>query len=189
MVTIDNRERHPLMDRLATHWWLALMRGIAAIAFGVFALAFPGSAVIILLLLFGVYAFCDGVVALSMAFAGTDDTTPTWWLVVVGALGMIAGIAAFGWPELTAKLLLIIMGTWAFLAGIAQVAGALELRKELHNEWLLLASGVATVIVGLLAIAFPGAALAAVAWTAAAYALIFGGLWIAFALRLKRLRA
>jgi uncharacterized membrane protein HdeD (DUF308 family) len=188
MVTVDNRDLHPLVDRLATHWWLGLIRGIAAIAFGLFALAFPGSAVIILLLLFGIYAFCDGVVALTMAFAGTDDATPTWWLVVTGALGMIAGIAAFGWPELTSKLLLIIMGTWAFLAGIAQIAGAIELRKELQDEWLLLASGIATVIIGLVAIAFPGAAITAVAWAASAYALVFGGLWTALAFRLRRLR-
>jgi uncharacterized membrane protein HdeD (DUF308 family) len=188
MVTIDNREPHPLVDRLASHWWLVLLRGIGAIMFGAFALAFPGAAIIILLLLFGIYAFCDGVVALSMAFAGSDEASPTWWLVVVGALGMIAGIAAFGWPGLTAQLLLIIMGTWAFLAGVAQIAGAIELRKELRHEWLLLASGLATAIVGLLALAFPGAALVAVAWTAATYAVIFGGLWIALALRLRGLR-
>lgn len=185
--TVEHGPQHPLLDRLAEHWWLVLLRGIAAIVFGALAMVAPGSALLVLLVLFGAYAFCDGVIALSVAFAGNDEGTPTWWLVVIGALGMFAGIVTFGWPDLTGAVLMFTIGGWALLAGVVQIMGAIELRKEIRNEWLLLASGAASVIFGLLVISFPSSAAVTLIWTIAAFALIFGGMWTVLALRLRGL--
>ena len=60
----------PLLRALAENWWLLLLRGMAAIAFGVLALAWPGVTILTLTLLWGIYALFDGVLALWEAMSG-----------------------------------------------------------------------------------------------------------------------
>ena len=57
--------RRRLRDVLARYWWLILLRGIAAIIFGVLAFVWPGITLVTLVLLFGAYTLVDGVLALG----------------------------------------------------------------------------------------------------------------------------
>src|SRR5262245_48835606 len=51
---------------------------------------------------------------------------PTWWLVVVGLLGIAAGIVTFAWPGITAILLVLFIGAWALVHGIFEIIGAIQ---------------------------------------------------------------
>ena len=92
----------PLVRALGKNWWLFLLRGVAAIAFGVLSLIWPGISLVTLILLYGAYAFVDGIFALGAAIFGKVSIGPRWWLVLVGLAGIAAGIATFVWPGLTA---------------------------------------------------------------------------------------
>ena len=59
-----------LLHELADNWWLVLLRGIAAIAFGILAFFWPAIALVTLVFLWGTYALVDGVLALGAAIAG-----------------------------------------------------------------------------------------------------------------------
>jgi uncharacterized membrane protein HdeD (DUF308 family) len=85
----------PMLHALAKGWWLLLLRGIAAIAFGVLAFLWPGLTLVTLVLLYGAFALVDGVLSLVAAFTGSAKPVPTWWLVVVGLLGIAAGAVTF----------------------------------------------------------------------------------------------
>ena len=98
--------RRPMLHALAKCWWLLLLRGIAAIVFGVLAFVWPGLTLVTLVLLYGAFALVDGVLSLIAAFTGSVKPAPTWWLVVVGLLGIAAGIVTFAWPGITAILLI-----------------------------------------------------------------------------------
>jgi hypothetical protein len=78
----------PMLHALAKCWWLLLLRGIAAIVFGVLAFLWPGLTLVTLVLLYGAFALVDGVLSLVAAFTGSTKPVPTWWLVVVGLLGI-----------------------------------------------------------------------------------------------------
>jgi uncharacterized membrane protein HdeD (DUF308 family) len=70
---VDSGPRTPLfasalLGRLAENWWLLLLRGLAAIAFGVIAFLWPGITLVALTYLFGIYAIVDGVAAIWAAF-------------------------------------------------------------------------------------------------------------------------
>src|ERR671924_259365 len=104
-----NVQRHPssgpspsgsslILPALAENWWLVLLRGIASIVFGVLAFVWPGLTVFWLVLLFAAYAIVDGVIALWAAFTGPGVMTPRWWLVVIGLLGIAAGVVTFLYP-------------------------------------------------------------------------------------------
>src|SRR5262245_22910368 len=74
----------PMLHALAKCWWALLLRGIAAIVFGVLAFAWPGLTLVTLVLLYGAFALVDGVLSLIAAFSGSAKPIPTWWLLVVG---------------------------------------------------------------------------------------------------------
>jgi uncharacterized membrane protein HdeD (DUF308 family) len=50
-----------IASAIRQHWWLFLLRGIAAIAFGVLTLAWPGATLAVLVAFMGAYALVDGV--------------------------------------------------------------------------------------------------------------------------------
>jgi uncharacterized membrane protein HdeD (DUF308 family) len=178
----------PMLHALAKCWWLLLLRGIAAIVFGVLAFVWPGLTLVTLVLLYGAFAIVDGVIALAAAFSGLAKPLLTWWLAVVGLLGIAAGIVTFLWPGLTAILLVLFIGAWALVHGIFEIIGAIQLRKQIDNEWTLILGGVLSVIFGGIILIAPGAGALALVWAIAAYAIVFGVLFIAFSLRLRKHR-
>jgi uncharacterized membrane protein HdeD (DUF308 family) len=169
----------------ARHWWVFAVRGLAAIVFGVLAFVWPGVTLAVLVLLWGAYALVDGVLALASAFRTEHDHR--WGLLLEGIVGIAAGIATFFWPGLTALVLLYIIAAWAFLTGVLELIAAIRLRKTIRNEWWLGLSGILSVLFSLVLIAAPGAGALAVVWLIAAYAIVFGILLLALALRLHSL--
>jgi uncharacterized membrane protein HdeD (DUF308 family) len=176
----------PMLHALAKCWWLLLLRGVAAIMFGVLAFVWPGLTLLTLVWLYGAFALVDGVLALVAAFTGSAKPAPTWWLIVVGLLGIAAGLVIFAYPGLTAILLVIFIGAWAMVHGIFEIIGAIQLRKEIDNEWMLILGGVLSVLFGGLIMLAPGAGALGLVWAVAAYSIVFGILFIALALRLKK---
>ncbi len=175
----------PMLHALAKNWWLLLLRGIAAIVFGVLAFVWPGLTLVTLILFYGAFALVDGVIALVAAFTGGAKPLPTWWLVIVGLLGIAAGIATFAMPGITAIVLILFMGGWALAHGILEIIGAIRLRKEIDNEWMLIFSGVVSVLFGLIVLIAPGAGALGLVWAIAAYSIVFGISFVALALRLR----
>lgn len=173
------------VDLLARNWWVVLIRGLAGIAFGVLTVLAPGLSLTALVLVFGAYAFTDGVLAIVSAIRHGRRAERWWLLLVEGLIGIAAGITTLLWPAITALALLYLVAFWAITGGILEIVGAVQLRRVLEHEWLLALSGVASVVFGTLLLMFPVAgALALVVWIGA-YALVFGALLVALSLRLR----
>src|SRR4026207_2192145 len=105
---LDASVSGPLMlSSLSRDWWLVLLRGIAAIVFGVLAFVLPGVTLLTLIILYGAYALFDGVMAVAAAIGGGEGANrmgPRWWLAVIGILGIAAGLLTFLWPGITAPV-------------------------------------------------------------------------------------
>lgn len=172
---------------MARNWWTFLVRGILAILFGIVAILWPDLTVTALVIFFGAFALVDGIFAIAAAIVGATGDTPRWLLVVEGILGIAVGVVAWLWPGLTAVTLLYFIAAWAILTGIIEIAGAISLRREIENEWMLGIAGALSVLLGIVFIAFPIAALTTIALVAGVYALIFGVILIALAFRLRGL--
>jgi uncharacterized membrane protein HdeD (DUF308 family) len=74
---------------------------------------------------------------------------------------------------------------WAIATGVLQIVGAIRLRKKIENEWLLIASGVLSVIFGLILVAQPGTGVLALLYVIGIYAILYGILEIWLSLRLR----
>jgi uncharacterized membrane protein HdeD (DUF308 family) len=175
------------LENLARAWhWIAL-RGLVAVLLGIFTFISPGVTLAALVLVWGAYAIADGVMALIAAYAMHEQGKPMGSLILVGIVGIAAGIATFLWPGMTALLLLLFIASWAVLMGIFQIAAAIRLRKHIEHEWLLGLSGVLSIVFGVLMFSRPGAGALAVVLIIGSYAIFFGILLIVLGFRLKGL--
>ncbi len=174
-----------LLEQLGKNWGWVALRGVAAVILGVLAFAWPGPTIFVLVLFWGAYALVEGIFALIAAFRVRDRGRPMWTFVVIGILGIAAGILTFLWPGITALALLTLIAVWAFFMGIFQIVAAVRLRKEIDHEWLLGLSGVLSVAFGVAMLARPVEGMVAVVWVLAAYSVVFGILLLVLAFRLK----
>ncbi len=173
------------IDTLAHNWWVILVRGMLGVAFGLITLFSPGISLAALVLLFGAYAFVDGVFAMVSAIRRQDRSEPWWLFLLEGVAGIGAGVMTFVWPGLTAIVLLYLIAAWALVTGAFELGAAIRLRKAISDEWLLVLSGIASVALGIVMMLFPGpGALALVLWIGAA-AFVSGIMMIGLSFRLR----
>ena len=166
---------------------LLLLRGVAAVAFGVLAFFWPGLTLVVLVLVWGAYALADGILALWAAVAARGgDTGTRWWLALGGVVSILAGLVAFFYTGMTALVLLMFIAAWAIVIGVVLIWGAIELRKVLDDAWLLALNGVLSIAFGVILFARPGAGALALVWMIGWFAVVFGIIYIALAFRLKR---
>jgi len=173
-----------MLHALARNWWLILLRGVCAILFGVLAFIWPGITLLTLALLYGIFALIEGALALAAAIMG-GAPAPRWWLAVVGLLGIAVGILTIIMPGMTAFILVLFIAAWAIVSGIMQIVGAIRLRKEIDNEWMLVAVGVISVAFGVLVALQPMLGALSLVFVIGAYAIIYGVALVALAFRLR----
>ena len=177
-----------MLDVLARNWWALALRGVVAILFGLAALVWPGLTLTALVLLFGADALVDGVFAVVAAIARAGRERHWWALLLEGLLGIAAGVVTLAWPGITGLVLLLFIAAWAIITGVVEIVAAIRLRREIEGEFLLGLGGALSVLFGLLLIVRPGAGALAVAWLIGIYAILFGALLLALAVRLRGLR-
>lgn len=173
-----------MLSVYTSSWWALLLRGIAAVLFGVLAFVWPGITLTVLVLLWGAYAFVDGAFAIAAGIRSHGENRRWWVLLLEGILGVAAGIVAFAVPGITALVLLMLIAAWAIVTGVFEVVAAIQMRKYIKGEWLLILAGIASILFGVLLFINPSAGALAVIWLIAAYALVFGVILIALSLRL-----
>ena len=172
-------------DILGQRWTFVLLRGIAAIAFGVVTWLRPGLSLATLVFFFGAYALFDGILATTTAIEGRDDQEHWWLLLLAGLVGVGVGILTFMTPGLTAMALLFYIAVWAIARGVLEIAVAIRVRKEVHGEWRLILCGLASVGFGVLLMVRPGAGALTLLWLIGSYAVAFGILLVMLAFKVR----
>jgi len=178
-----------MKDLLTRSWWMLALQGIAAIAFGVLAILWPGLTLLWLVALFAAYALLQGGAAIFGSIkARTSDRA--WWLVLLlGIVSVCAGIFAIAQPLITALALILLIGANALVSGVLQLVVALRLRRELRQEWLLVANAVISIIFGALVLLFPAGGALAMVWLVSFYATLTGVLLLTLAFRARGWRS
>lgn len=160
------------------YWWFMVIRGLAAVLFGLIALLRPGLTLLVLVYFFGAYALVSGVMAV-VASIEMRRVFSRWWVVLIeGLAGIAAGLIAFAWPGITALALLYLIAFWAVLTGVLELVAAFSGRMPLALEWTLALAGIFSILFGAYLIILPGAGLLSLVWLTGIYALVFGILLI-----------
>jgi uncharacterized membrane protein HdeD (DUF308 family) len=170
---------------LARNWWSLVIRGLAGIAFGVITFLWPGITLAALVFLFAAYALIDGVMSIVGAVRAAERHERWGALVFEGLAGLAACALTVLWPTITVLALVIVIGAWAIVTGVLEIAAAIRLRQYISGEWLLALAGAASVIFGFLILFMPIAGALVVALWVGAYAFIFGIIEVVLGIRLR----
>jgi uncharacterized membrane protein HdeD (DUF308 family) len=176
-----------MLEALQRGWWLLVLRGVCAVLFGVLTFVWPSITLFTLVLLFGAYALVNGIFTLGVASKAAKGMPGKGTLVLLGLLGVAAGVLTFFYPAITALSLLVLIAWWAIVTGVFEIAAAVRLRKQLSNEWLAIFGGALSVVFGVLLFAMPSAGALSIIWLIGAYAILFGILLLMLAMRIKGL--
>jgi uncharacterized membrane protein HdeD (DUF308 family) len=162
-----------------------LLRGLAAIGFGILVIAQPQISLQVLVYLFGIYVLVEGILGVAVAIQGRNEIDSWGVLLLWGLLGVAVGVLAFLKPDLTALALLFYIALWAIATGVLEIAAAIRLREVIKNEWLLILAGIVSVAFGVWLVARPEAGALAVLWAIGIYAIVFGVLVVLFAFKIR----
>ena len=175
-----------IKKNIGSLWWMPLIRGVLLIIFSVMMILRPGSTLLSLIWIMGIYWIVDGIFSIIEGIRSHIGKSRTW-VIVGGILGILAGIFIVGKP--------IVFGVFsstfiATLIGIATIAnGLVMVFKGRDGEWTWwgLIMGILYVIFGVLIFSHPLATMASLVWIFASWALVSGILAIVLAFKLRRL--
>jgi uncharacterized membrane protein HdeD (DUF308 family) len=174
-----------MIGTLTRNWWTWLIRGIAAVIFGVLAYFWPGLTWVTIAILFGAYALVDGIFAI-VATVRAAETQQRWWpFLIEGIVGILIAAITFYDIRITLAALYFTIAAWAFLTGIFEIVAAVQLRKHIANEIWLIIGGIASIAFSVLMVLYPYVGALVIVYIIAAYAVVFGFIMIGFSLRLR----
>src|SRR5213595_3556751 len=174
-----------LIETLKRHWWVPVIRGVAAIIFGIVAFVYPGLTIAVLVLLFGAWILVDGVFRVIGAIGHRASDKEWGFDLIIGIMGIIIGFLTFHAPRITALALIIYIAAWALMIGATEIALAIKLPREIKGEWFLILMGLASIIFAVLLLWNPAIGASALIFLIGWYAIVFGLLGIIFGFRLR----
>ena len=177
-----------MLEEIFRNWWMFAVRGVVAVIFGLLALIWPGQTLQALVLVFGAYALVDGIFAVIAGISARGHFDRWWAMLLEGLVGVVIGLLTFFWPNITALVLLYFIAAWALITGIFEIVAAIQLRRLITGEWMLILGGLLSIIFGILLFVFPGAGTVSLVWMIGIYAIVFGISEIIFAFRLRGLK-
>jgi uncharacterized membrane protein HdeD (DUF308 family) len=155
---------------------MLILRGTVALLFGILALFWPGLTLLLLITLFSAYAIAGGIVAIVAAIRYRAMHGGWWVPLLLGICSIGAGVIAALVPGITAFVLVAVIGANAIVTGVLDLIAATRLHGRLRNAWMLVLTGVLSVLFGILVLLFPGAGALALVWLIGVYALFTGAL-------------
>jgi uncharacterized membrane protein HdeD (DUF308 family) len=141
------------------HWWVFLLEGIAAILIGILLLTDPAATVVAITVFLGFYWLFVGVLELVRMFV--DRSVPWIWSLLIGIVGIVAGVLVLNHPLFAAVLLpatlVIYLGVLGIIMGIFGIIGGFA--GGGIGSFIF---GVLNLLIGILLLSSPAAATLAV---------------------------
>jgi uncharacterized membrane protein HdeD (DUF308 family) len=182
--------RSAILARIASMWWIVLLRGIAGILLGAALFSQVSITLPVVAKFMGIYWLADGIFMLVVGIAidGAQDDFRKW-VIGRGIRGILAAyvVLALQRSEATATFVLVlILGIQAIIAGIVDLASNMRLRRAVEDEWAMALGAVAQIIFGILVIVAPEVTLALIVPVIGGLALLAGIGMIFFSWRTMR---
>jgi uncharacterized membrane protein HdeD (DUF308 family) len=170
-------------EKVARNWWLLLLNGLLLVVAG-FLIFSINWTVRSLATFIGAVFIVQGI-AYALT-TGIDDRVRQA-NVLTGLLSIATGILIIVWPSPGLVAVAVILGAWLIVGGTITISGAFAARSILPNWWLLLLLGLLEIPLGVLALANPGATLAALVTVGGIWAVVIGVMRIVLSFEVKRL--
>jgi uncharacterized membrane protein HdeD (DUF308 family) len=164
------------------HWWVFLLEGIAAILVGFLLLTEPATTLVAITIFLGFYWLFVGVLELVRMFV--DRSVPWIWSLLIGILGIVAGVLVLNHPLFAAIVLpatlVLYLGVLGVIIGILGIIGGFA--GGGIGSFIF---GVLNLLIGILLLSSPAAATLAVPFVFGILLLIEGVALIIWAFRVR----
>jgi uncharacterized membrane protein HdeD (DUF308 family) len=174
-----------IADAVRHHWWLFLLRGIAALVFGVLTLWWPGATLILLTAFIAAYALVDGIVAIMSAVRLRPGFDRWWALLIQGLISAAFGVLAFVYPSLSLLYIVISVSLWMLFASMALFMLARAQKAMGTSSVGSMVGSILSLVLAVVAIAYPGLTLTGVLALIAWFALALGVVHLVVAFRVR----
>jgi uncharacterized membrane protein HdeD (DUF308 family) len=168
---------------VARNWWVLLLDGALLVVAGFLIFSIHWTIGSLATFIGALFIFQGVMEALTTGI----DARVRRANVVTGLLSIAAGILIIVWPSPGLLAVAIILGAWLVVMGTIALTGAFAARRIIPDWWLLLLLGLAEVALGVLALANPGATLAAIITVGGIWAVAIGVMRIVLSFQVKRL--
>lgn len=153
------------------------LRGLLMLIAGLYALIFPGPALLVLTTVAAALFVIDGVLGLWAITFGGGKTGNFWFDVVRNALSILVGVLILVSPLLgtliTATFLVYLVAFQAIFVGAMEIVVIIRERELYAKIWPVLLSGVLYVLFGLLVAFWPLAAAVALVMVGGVLMIVF----------------
>src|SRR4051794_17383892 len=170
-------------QQVARNWWMLLLNGAVLIVAGLLVFSIDWTVRSLATFIGALFVF-EG---LTYALTTGIDSRVRSANVVTGLLSIASGIAIIVWPGPGIVAVAIFLGAWLIVGGTLAISGAFAARPLIPDWWLLLIIGLLEIPLGVLALANPGATLAALITVAGIWAVAIGVMRIIVSFQVKRL--
>jgi len=162
-----------------------IVRGLIALGIGVVALAWPGITVLALVVVFAVYAFIGAGLEAQQAFS-SRTAGPVAGHLLLGLVGIAAGIVALAWPGPTALVLVLVVASWAIVTGAIEIFLAFRRGEMAGTRAMFILGGLASTAFGIVLFARPGVGAITLALLFGLFNLISGSWMLVRGIELRR---
>ena len=170
-------------QQVARNWWVLLLNGALLFVVGVLIFSIDWTVRELATFMGALFIFQGLTEALTTGI----DARVRQANVIAGLLSIAAGILIIVWPEPGLVAVAVVLGAWLIVTGTLAITGSFAAREFLPNWWLVLILGLLEIALGVLALANPGATLAALITVAGIWAVAIGVMRIVLAFEVKRL--
>jgi uncharacterized membrane protein HdeD (DUF308 family) len=170
----------------STPWWCYAVTGLVSAGCGVAVLVWPDITLKVLAIIAGINILLLSALLIAGTIGSGEDTSKTL-RIVVGVVGVIAGVVVIRHPANALLAIVLAVGIWLILTGLVDLIGAIIVTGE-RRGWRLL-GGLADIVIGILIIALPKISLGTVAVLIGIGFIIRGVVLVVGAWRLRGERA
>ena len=174
-----------MINIIEKRWWVFALRGLIAVALGIIALVNPGIALLTLIIIFGIYSFVDGLFDVIISISNRKDNEKWWALLIAGIASVVIGVISLSNPSITGIALVYLIAVKALINGVLEIAAAIELRHFIEGEWMMVISGILSILFGIVLFASPNQGALAMLWVIGIFAIVIGVWLIIFAFHLR----
>jgi uncharacterized membrane protein HdeD (DUF308 family) len=178
-----HRISHEAAQRVAGNWWRFLLNGLLLIVAGVLIFSIDWSIRSLATFIGALFIF-EG---LTTALTAGIDARVGRANVLTGLVSAAVGVAIIVWPSPGLLAVAIFLGAWLIVMGTITISGAFAARKIMPDWWLPLIIGLLEIPLGVLALADPGATLAAFVTVGGIWAVAVGVMRVVLSFEIKRL--
>ena len=172
---------------IGSYWWLPFTAGVLTVIVGLIALIWPGPSLLFVGVLIGGWLVVWGALTLARGI-GAAHSSPVGVrivLILLGLLGIVAGLVLIVRPEASVATVAFVLGFWWTLMGVLQIVRGIAVGEE---RGVNLLQGAVGLIAGLLILAQPEIGLTLLMWVSGFGLLLYGTLEMTAGWRLRRLQ-